>query len=249
MATQFKKQCARRNPLHHQSKKGTNPLLDHINIIITSRRRSRRSNLLRFLRDSLLISSPSPSITITSEVIIHLLVEFFLCLAGSGAAALSSVSVIVATRASPPAVSIPAYWRSLALSWDVSIDVIRGWFGDVASTGSLTTATTALITAAAIVGAIAFWTQTAGIPGTFDTVQKAALGSLDLVEWVAVPSASSTRNDCQPDRLAFGVRAIEFIDCGFGIVETVIGNIGDTFGASSAIVDQGNVENWSNLGE
>ena len=135
------------------------------------------------------------------------------------------------------------------MSWDVSIDVIRGWFGDVASTGSLSTATTALVTAATVVGAIAFWAQAAGIPGSFDTVEKAAFGSLDAVEWVAVPSSSSTGDDCQTDRLAFGVRAIEFIDCGFGIVETVIGNISDTFGASSAVIDQRNVEDWSDLGE
>lgn len=205
--------------------------------------------MLRFLRDSLLISGPSTGITITSEVIIHLLVEFFLCLAGSGIAALSSVSVIVATRASPPAVSIPAYWRSLALTWDVSIDVIRGWFGDVASTGSLSTATTALMTAATAVGAIAFWAQTAGIPGPFDTVEKAAFGPLDVVERVAVPSSSSTGDDGQTNRLAFGVGAVKFTDCGFGIVQAVIGNIGDTFGASSAVVDQRNVEDWSNLGE
>ena len=221
------------------------PLLDHINIIITRRRRRRGSNLLRLLRDSLLISSPSTGITIASEVIIHLLVKFFLCLAGSGIAA---VPVIVATRASPPAVCIPAYWRSLALSWDVSIDVIRRWFGDVASTGS-STATTALVAAATVIGAIAFWAQTAGIPGPFDAVEKAAFGSLDVVEWVAVPFSSSTRDECQPDRLAFGVRAVKFTDCGFGIVETVIGNIGDTFGASGAVVDQRNVENWSDLGK
>lgn len=236
-------------------------LLNHINIIVSSCCRSRRGNLLRLIRDSGLVSSASTGIGRTAPVVLHLLVEFLLCLAGPAVRStlllllllltVSAIPVVAALATTSSTVTSTACWGTLA--GNVAVNVVRGRLGYVAATdrsSSAATATSASTTFCAV--ARAFRAQTARVAWPLDTVEKASSGSLHIVEWVAVSSSScaaSSGDYRQADRLSFGVCAVEFGNGGFGITEALVGHIGDSLGASSTVVDQSQVEDWSNSSE
>lgn len=164
------------------------------------------------------------------------------------ATAICPVPAIVATRAAPSTtVAVSAYRRALA--GDVPVDVIGGGLGDVATADAAsTTSTTATTTRTFGAVACAFGAQAAGIAGSFDAVEEAASWSFGIVKGVVAVSSSSG-DDCQTDGLAFCVGTVEFTDCGFGVAESVVGYVGDTFGASGAVVDEGKVGDGSDLNE
>lgn len=223
------------------------PLLNHIHIVIPSSSRSSRRNLLRLILNSLLIRSSSTSIRRTTPVILHLLVELLLRLARP---AISRLVPVIATASSSSSISsVSACRRSSALAGDVAIDVLRWWLGDVTAAANRSS-TTAAAPALSAFGTLR--AQTARIPGPFDTVEKAASRSLHIVEGVAVllsSSASAAGDECEADGLALGVCAVEFADCGFGVAEAVVGYVGDAFGATGAVVDQGEVEDGADSSE
>lgn len=223
------------------------PLLNHIHIVIPSSSRSSRRNLLRLILNSLLIRNSSTSIRRTTPVILHLLVELLLRLARP---AISRLVPVIATASSSSSISsVSACRRSSALAGDVAIDVLRWWLGDVTAAANRSS-TTAAAPALSAFGTLR--AQTARIPGPFDTVEKAASRSLHIVEGVAVllsSSASAAGDECEADGLALGVCAVEFADCGFGVAEAVVGYVGDAFGATGAVVDQGEVEDGADSSE
>lgn len=135
------------------------------------------------------------------------------------------------------------------MAGDVAIDVLRWWLGDVTAAASRSSTTTAAPAPSAF---DALRAQTARIPRPLDTVEKAASRSLHFVEGVAVllsSSASAAGDECEADGLALGVCAVEFADCGFGVAEAVVGYVGDAFGATGAVVDQGEVEDGADSSE
>lgn len=119
--------------------------------------------------------------------------------------------------------------------------------GDVAAADAASAAGTAATTTSAFgTVACAFGAQTAGIAGSFDAVEEAASWSFGIVKGVVAVS-SSPRDDCQTDGLAFGIGTVEFTNCSFGVAESVVGYVGDTFGASGTVVDEGKVGDGSDL--
>lgn len=129
------------SPHHH--------LLDHVDIIIGSSRRSgcsRRScrsrGCLR-LRGSgvgLLLSSFSCG-GLSTPVVLHLLVQLLLCLAGSTicratASSLVSSAVVTAIPASATTSTTTTTRRALARSRDIAVDSIGSGFGDVTATAT-----------------------------------------------------------------------------------------------------------------
>ena len=115
------------------------------------------------------------------------------------------------------------------------------WLGDVAATTATwgaTAATTSLVN----------WTQASGITfaGSLNTIEQAALCSFDIVKWVPFTSSSGWNNG-QVNWLAFSIGTVKFANSNSCIVKAVVGNKGDTFGASSSVVHKRYVGNGANL--
>lgn len=148
--------------------------LNHINIVIRrGRGRSSRGRSLHRLRRFLRLRLSNPRTGgIPTPVILHLLVQFLLCLART-AANRATTSILSAGTAVPSTcTSTTASSGGGPLTRDVAVNVIWGRLGDVTAAGSTTTSTSAAA-AAASVGALGV---TCGADWSFDTVEEGAGG-------------------------------------------------------------------------
>lgn len=230
------------SPHHH--------LLDHVDIIIGRSRRSGRNGCscrswccLR-LCDSgvgLLLSSLSCG-GLSTPVVVHLLIQLLLCLAGTTicratASSLVASAVVPAIPASATASSSSSSTttttrRALARSGDIAVDSIGSGFGDITATATVAGTVRALFTT-----------------GTQAT--RVALGALYAVEeCVAIGgSFTATRDKRETDGLALGIGAVEFADRLMSIGQAFICDVGDALRASSAVIDEGKGGNGADPSE
>lgn len=98
------------------------------------------------------------------------------------------------------------------------------WSGPSAAPSTTATARSAVGALAAAIGA-----ETAGVSvtGSLDAVEETTLRSLDVVEWIPVPSPLAGREESQTDRLSLCVGTVVLADGGSGIAEPVVSDVGD----------------------
>ena len=224
--------------------KARTALLDHVDIIIGSSRRSGRSRCIRWSRGSLRLRGSGVGLLLSgfscgglsTPVVLHLLVQLLLCLAGTTicratASSLVASTVVTAIPASATTSSATTTRRALARSRDVAVDPLGSRFGDV----------TATPTAAAVRALFTTWAQ----------ATRVALGALYAVEkCVAVGGPfTATRDKGETNGLALRVGAVEFADGLMSIRQAFICDVGDALRASSAVIDEGKGGNGADASE
>jgi hypothetical protein len=174
---------------------------------------------------------------LSTPVVLHLLVQLLLCLAGTTicratASSLVASAVVTAIPASATTSSTTTTRRALARSRDIAVDSIGNGFGDV----------TATATAAGTVRAF----FTTGAQAT-----RVALGALYAVEeCVAIGgSFTATRDKGETDGLALRVGAVEFANRLMSIGQAFICDVCNALGASGAVIDEGKGGNGADASE
>jgi hypothetical protein len=168
------------------------------------------------------------------------LVQFLLCLAGTYIRATTTSSLVAASVVpaitpitAAPATSTTTARRTLARSRDVAVDSIGSGFGGVTATATAAGAVRAFVaggTEAARVAARALYAVEESV---------AILG-------VAFPAAG---HEAEANGLSLGVGAVEFAEGLVSVAQAFVCDVGDTLGASSAVVDKGKGGNGTNAAE
>ena len=130
--------------------------------------------------------------------------------------------------------------------------MLGGGLGDVTATaaGCATAAPATTMGTAIRAFASGVRAETAGVAGPLDAIEEAAFGALDGIEGVAVAAAAvAGRDQCESDRLALGVGAIELVDRCSRVAHARIGHEGETLGAAGSVVYEAYVLNGSDAGE
>lgn len=207
-------------------------LLDHIDIIVSSSRRAGgRSSLLGSVssRCGFVVVS-----TCTTPVIFHLLIQFLLGLAGTGVGA--TVGWLGAATTSA---CIAARRACGTLTWNVTVDVIRGGLGDITAVTTTAAATTVCV----VVGSRA---QAAGVTRALNAIHQAGSRVVGGVERIAFTTAWNER---KADGLALGIGAIVLLDRCVCVFETGVCDVSNSLRATGAVIGKSEVGDGSNSAE
>jgi hypothetical protein len=165
------------------------------------------------------------------------LVQFLLGLARAGIrTTLGWRGAVVAAATS--ASGIAAGRACGALAWNVTVDVFRSGFGDVATMSTAAAAATATVCVVVRSGA-----QAAGVAGPLDAIHQAGSGEVGGVEGIAFTAA---RDERKADGLALGVGAIVFLNRCVCVFETSVCDVSNSFGAARAVVGKSEIGDGSN---
>jgi hypothetical protein len=205
------------------------PSLNHIDIVILVN--SRRSCSSRGIRDNRCILdglfSSALVVILATPVVLHLLIKLLLCLAGTGVRATASVLVVARTgvASASAAATVPT---CVALTGDVSVDVIGGGPADVAAAAAASSATASVSTFGLALG---------------------ASRALHTVEEGATSALAAAGNKREANGLALCVGTVKFADGVVCISQSLVCDEGNALGASSAVINEGKFLNGADIAE
>jgi hypothetical protein len=164
------------------------------------------------------------------------LIQFLLCLAGTAICAATASSLGAATVVptitaitaitaitTTPTTSTTTTGRTLARSRGVAVDSIGSRFGGVTATATAAGAVCAFFTSGAEAARVAF------------RALYAVKESVAIIG-VAFPAAG---HEGKADGLTLGVGAVEFAEGLVSVAQALVCDVGDTLGASGAVIDEG----------
>lgn len=195
---------------------------------MTSRRRHRRGGISnnRGVMDRLFASALG--LVLATPVVLHLLVELFLCFAGTGIRATASILSVAGTvvAATSTAASIAT---CVALTRDVSVDMVGGRFAYVAAAAAASSSTATSVS-------------------TFG-LAFGAHRALHAVEEGAASALAAAGDEGEADWLALCVSAVKFTDRVVCVSQSLVCDEGNALGASSAIINEGKFLDRANSAE
>jgi hypothetical protein len=163
------------------------------------------------------------------------LVQFLLCLAGTGVGTATTILGIAGLVVASSTAAFAAL-VGRPLSRDVSVNAIGGGSGDIAAASTTrSTATAARSVSFVVTGR----TQAASIAcGALHAVEKRTASTITATV-AATITASTAGDERQTDGLALGVGAVVLLNRGVCVLQMGVCDVSDSLGASSAVVSKG----------